>query len=409
MSQRQVLQQLLEDMDTIRPIIIAAMPDDLSLRTTTRRMIADLEEMQREPAVPAATYLWLSQLTARLLDAEHGALLRPGPDGEIPPSARQSVGAHGEQRQSLLMDALQNIPAACRMMDQCCTLIGQRPTHETSLLEKTRHLNSCLSIHLKQNAELRQELQQLVEALSPSLDAISELLKEAGEESPELLQVKQLLDQELPHDAEQARQLLQHARMGIVLAGTKLASASAKLQSNIQSNLELNTMSGKLALAESEARNDPLTGLANRRHLAEFLNTLGDSGFCFLICDIDYFKKINDTYGHDAGDQILRQLALILKESIRSTDFAARVGGEEFCIIFPDTELQGSAALAEALRQAVAIQPFKTDQGSVPVTISIGVAAHTQGTPHASTFKSADKALYSSKENGRNQVTVANA
>lgn len=405
-SQREILQQLLEDMDKIRPIVIAAMPDDPALRTTTRRMIADLESMLREPAVPAATYLWLSQLTARLLDAEHGALLRPGANGEIPASARQPVQHHIEHRQNLLLDALQHVPAASRLLDQGCRLIGA-PAIEGSIHDKARHLARSLQTHIKHDAELRNELQQLIEALNPSLDAISSLLQEAGEDSPELKQVKLLLDQELPDNVEQARKLLQDARMGIVQAGAKLASASERLQSTIQTNLEkISEMSNKLAQAESEARNDPLTGLGNRRQLAEFLNTLGSNEFCFLITDIDFFKKINDTYGHDVGDEVLQQLATLLKESIRSTDLVARVGGEEFCIIFPGTNIETSARLAESLRQAVHIKAFQTRLGAIPVTISIGIAAHQPGTSHAATFKLADEALYRSKRNGRNQVSI---
>jgi len=407
-SQHAIIQQLLEDMDTIRPIIVSAMPDDPSLRAMTRRMIADLEAMQREPAVPAHTYLWLSQLTAKLLDAEHGALLRPDGNGEIPPITRQAVEGHTQQRSGLLMRALQGQPAALQMLDQCCNLIGQKPTPETTIQDKARHLSACLQTHLKQNGRLRHELQQLIDALSPSLDAIASVLQEAGEESPELQQVKMLLEQDLPDDAEQARQLLQDARQGIIQAGSRLSSASQKLHNSIQDNLDqLQEMSGKLAQAESEARNDPLTGLANRRHLAEFLKTIGKTEFCFLICDIDFFKKINDTFGHAAGDEVLEQLASILKESIRPTDLAARVGGEEFCIIFPATNLTDSTHLAETLRQAVALHSFKTEKGNIEVTISIGVALHLPGNPHATTFKAADAALYHAKENGRNQVCIA--
>jgi len=408
MSPKQRLEQLLEDMDTVRPVIIAARPDDKALRATTRRIVSNLEIMRRNPGTPAATYLWLRQLTSRLLDAEHSALLIPSADGDIPAADRQSIQTHSEQRHLLLMDAMQSIPVARRLLDQCCALVGQKPTDATSVQDKARHLNRCLRAHLTHDAALRQELQQLVEALNPSLDAISTLIQEVGEDAPELQQVRELLEQALPDDAEQARQLLQDARLGIAQVGAKLASVSKQLRSSMQNNLEkLSEMSGKLAQAESDARNDPLTELANRRYLSEFISALGNSVYCFVICDIDHFKHINDTYGHDTGDEVLRQLAVILKESIRTSDLAARVGGEEFCIVFPDTDLQTSATLAESLRQAVDIYPFKTEQGDIAVNISIGVAAHKQGTAYAATFKAADKALYQAKENGRNQVSIA--
>ncbi|MDQ6993060.1 MAG: GGDEF domain-containing protein [Mariprofundus sp.] len=408
MNQQDPIQQLLEDMDVIRPIVLAAMPDDKELRAMTRRMVGELEKMHREPSVSAATYLWLCQLAAKFMDVEHGALLRPGVDGKIPAAVLQSIESHSQQRLTLLTTSLQGIPAASQILNQCCTLIGQKPTADPAIQNKARHLYRLLQESVKNNSALRRELQQLVDALSPSLDAIASLLLEAGEESPELQHVKSILDQELPEDAEQAKKLLQSARAGIMKAGSRLASASLKLQTSIQSNItQLAEMSGKLAQAESEARNDPLTGLANRRYLAEFLDALDSSDFCFVICDIDFFKKVNDTYGHDAGDAILRQLAKILKESIRSTDLAARVGGEEFCIIFPATDTQTCVRLAEALRQAVSIHPFQTEMGNIATTISIGLAQHKDNLTHAETFKAADKALYLAKKNGRNQVKIA--
>ncbi|MFQ5518833.1 MAG: GGDEF domain-containing protein, partial [Mariprofundus sp.] len=91
----------------------------------------------------------------------------------------------------------------------------------------------------------------------------------------------------------------------------------------------------------------------------------------------------------------------------RNSDLAARIGGEEFCIVFPSTSEDDSYKLAEALRQAVEIHAFSTARGLVDVTVSIGVAEHAAGTTHASTFKAADKALYQSKHNGRNRVSIA--
>jgi len=408
MPQKAMLQQLLDDMDSIRPIILEGMPDHRELRVTTRRMIANMETMQQKPSVPTSIFLWLSQLTSKFLDAEHGALLGRGSNGELSDSARIALETHAKERQTLLMDAVHNIPAARQILDQCCILIGQKPTNKSSIQDKARHLNHCLQTHLKQESELRRELQQLVEAFSPSMDAISSLLKEAGEDSPELQQAKQLLDQDLPDDASEAREMLQRARQGIMQAGVKLTTASEKLQTTIHDNVEkLSEMSNKLAKAEADACNDPLTGLANRRQLAKFLDTMDTVGFCFVITDIDYFKKINDTYGHDAGDQILQQLSTILQDSVRSTDLAARIGGEEFCIVFPGTPLETAIRLAESLRQTVATHPFNTGRENITVNVSLGIAKHQENASHAATFKAADNALYQAKKGGRNQVCVA--
>ncbi len=408
MTQIEILDQLLRDMDTIRPIVISAMPDDPKLRATTRRMISDLESMRRNPSVSRHTYVWLSQQMSKLLDAEHGVLLRPGPDGDIPEQAAQIIEEQVEQRRDLLSQGLRDIAATDTLLNQSAALLGKKAANDEPLQGKARHLHKLIDAHLRNDIALRNEMQQFIGAFTPSINAISNVLKNVGEDSPELKLATQMLEQELPEDAEEARALLQNARQRIQQAGSKLADASHKLNETMQENIEkLSTLSSKLKQAESEARNDPLTRLANRRYLAEFLNTLGQSSFCFLIIDIDYFKKINDTYGHDVGDEILQQLATILRDNVRGSDLAARIGGEEFCIIFPSTDLQTSRQLAEKLRQAIAARPFKTARGQVPVTISIGLAQHQPGNKHSTTFKAADKALYHSKENGRNRVTVA--
>jgi len=408
MNQRDMLEQILEDMDDIRPLVIAARPDDMELRGTTRRMISTLEEIKQSPSIPAQTYLWLCQLTSKLLDAEHGALLKPTVDGDIPALAQQSVKQHVEERQMLLMQALQDIPATHLLLDQSSEMIGKKVNGNESLQNKGRHLINLLRDHLQHDSDLRIEIQQLIEAFQPSFSALSGLLEQAGEDSPELKQAQKILGQKLPENIDDARALLQSAHQSILQAGSKLASASAKLNETIQEQVEkLSTLSNKLEKAKSEARNDPLTGLPNRRHLAEYLSAKGDSSFCFLVIDIDFFKNINDTYGHDIGDEILQQLAVILQANIRNTDLAARIGGEEFCIVFSAAPIETSHKLAEKLRKSIESHSFATEQGPLKITTSIGLAEHIAGQPSSSAFKAADQALYESKRNGRNQVTIA--
>jgi len=408
MSQIELLNQLLDDMDTVRPVVIAAMPDDAELRSTTRRMIAALEQIRQQPGIPHNTYLWVIQQFAKLLDAQHGPLLRPNHSGTISSEARAAIESHIELRQALIMQALQDIPTTHILLDNSSEMIGEKAYKGDSLQKRARHLHQLLQKHLQQDTLLRTEVQQLVDALAPSLNAISKVLEEAGEESPELKQARTILEQELPDDIEEAKAMLQQARQGILTAGNKLSSASEKLHDTIQSHVEnLSVLSKQLEEAESEARNDPLTGLANRRRLAEYLKSLGQGTFSFLVIDIDHFKSINDTHGHDVGDEILTQLSQMLVECTRSTDLAARVGGEEFCIIFPETGVETSTRMAETLRQAIELKSFRTSAGMLDITASIGIAEHTPGNDHSSTFKAADEALYQSKHNGRNQVTVS--
>ena len=128
-----------------------------------------------------------------------------------------------------------------------------------------------------------------------------------------------------------------------------------------------------------------------------------------LVLDIDYFKAINDTHGHDAGDDVLREFAVRIRKSIRGIDLACRLGGEEFVIVMPETDMAVAAIVAERLRRRIASEPFAIAQGTkaIDVTISIGIATLDTADDNASTIlKRADQALYRAKRDGRNRVVA---
>jgi two-component system cell cycle response regulator len=128
-----------------------------------------------------------------------------------------------------------------------------------------------------------------------------------------------------------------------------------------------------------------------------------------LLFDIDHFKQVNDTYGHAAGDDVLHELAARTINSVRSVDLVARLGGEEFVVVMPDTDIAIANAVAERMRLAVAREPFTVRAGGVkvPVTVSIGVTAATEGGDcRDGLLKRADDALYSAKTGGRNRVVI---
>jgi two-component system cell cycle response regulator len=154
---------------------------------------------------------------------------------------------------------------------------------------------------------------------------------------------------------------------------------------------------------------DQLTGLFNRRYMSRHLNTLmadGGKPVSFLILDVDFFKQINDTYGHDVGDEVLREFAGRISANVRGIDLACRFGGEEFVVVMPDTDLSFAYMVAERLRQSVADAPFQLagNGKEVPVTISIGVATSYAGDTPEVLLKRADQALYRAKRDGRNRV-----
>ncbi len=196
-----------------------------------------------------------------------------------------------------------------------------------------------------------------------------------------------------------------------------------ELEARIRSMLRIKKL--QLALAEREkelseanhrltfmSQTDALTGLHNRRHLEDSLHEmfahsdrLGEPITC-VMCDIDKFKSVNDTYGHQAGDAILKQFADILRKEAREIDKVGRYGGEEFMLLLPGTVLDAGVTFAERVRKSVEDATFTFDGGAIQKTVSIGVA----GWPHPRIINtdklvsSADDALYVAKETGRNRV-----
>lgn len=157
---------------------------------------------------------------------------------------------------------------------------------------------------------------------------------------------------------------------------------------------------------------DGMTGVHNKRYLLELLDRdigmaarLGNQ-LSLLMIDIDHFKKINDTHGHLAGDQALKELCRRIEPRLRSTDVLARYGGEEFAVVLPATPREGALQVAETLRSIIAAEPFTHEQTKIPATISLGLATTDPATPITVTelIKRADDNLYEAKRSGRNRV-----
>jgi diguanylate cyclase (GGDEF)-like protein len=164
-------------------------------------------------------------------------------------------------------------------------------------------------------------------------------------------------------------------------------------------------------VVEEQATTDGLTGLVNHRTFQErFTTMLGraerhDFPVSLLLTDIDHFKKVNDTYGHPTGDEVLRRVAAILKASARKIDIVARYGGEEFAIVLEATDRNGARQLAERIRMEVSQQTFPSPQGPFKATLSIGVAAYPDDAREkAEIISRADQSLYSAKHGGRNRT-----
>lgn len=202
----------------------------------------------------------------------------------------------------------------------------------------------------------------------------------------------------------------------IVMIERHLTSAlalSRRSEEELESLVAERTHALELAKQEAEhlARTDVLTGLNNRRAFYEYATLLDGQArrhhhtYVILMLDIDYFKEINDTRGHESGDAVLHYLGNIIKEMFRATDIVARVGGEEFAIILPTTNLETARALAEKLRARIEGYSVHAPKGEVHITVSIGIAKLDPTTATLEqVISNADTALYQAKQNGRNRV-----
>ncbi|MBZ9612791.1 sensor domain-containing diguanylate cyclase [Rheinheimera maricola] len=179
------------------------------------------------------------------------------------------------------------------------------------------------------------------------------------------------------------------------------------------SRIELESMNGRL---KQLSKTDFLTQLFNRGHWEENLiqefNRLQRYSHqsTLLMCDIDHFKRVNDTYGHSAGDLVIQHIADAVRKNLRATDIAGRYGGEEYAVLLVDTSLDQAAYFAERLRKSVEQMSIEYNGQLLKVTLSLGLAEHNkQMKDHRQWIEASDKALYNSKGNGRNQVTCYQA
>lgn len=179
-----------------------------------------------------------------------------------------------------------------------------------------------------------------------------------------------------------------------------------------ETEIVTNQLVDELSRTSKEAMSDALTGLPNRAAYDKRIEEEYARWQRFkhpltvIVCDIDHFKQVNDTYGHKAGDKVIQTLAKSLKENLRRVDFIARYGGEEFVILLEKTSRAHALEVAEKLRVKIAELGFHFNEKRVQITMSFGVTQFKEGDSSDSAFERADRALYKSKENGRNQVNA---
>ena len=206
---------------------------------------------------------------------------------------------------------------------------------------------------------------------------------------------------------QQAEMIAEEKSRELYLKGEELKNA---LQAEEQTRKEIEILYKEV---ERLSLIDPLTELSNRRsffadaHRTLQLATRHQRKLSCAMLDIDFFKKVNDTCGHDFGDKVLIAVAKACKKEMRQTDLLARFGGEEFCFLFPETDLNGAALIAERIRHAISQLEFDAAKNNFSVTVSIGVSKLLDSNDNMENMlKRSDECLYKAKETGRNSVVL---
>lgn len=204
----------------------------------------------------------------------------------------------------------------------------------------------------------------------------------------------------------------------LMLATEDMKKNSSLLESKLaESNRQISELSGSLSEVRTEARTDQLTGIANRKYFDETIESEiaaaneEDSDLCILIGDIDHFKRFNDTFGHQTGDQVLRLVASTLSDGVKGRDMVSRYGGEEFAIVLTKSSLAAAQKIANKIRKAVEGKELvkrSTGENLGSITICFGVALYRKGEPIDDLIGRADGALYFAKHSGRNLVKTEN-
>ncbi|ATC32383.1 PleD family two-component system response regulator [Caulobacter vibrioides] len=250
----------------------------------------------------------------------------------------------------------------------------------------------------------------IVNAAAKSFDGLRFTATLRSEERTRQLPVLAMVD---PDDRGRMVKALEIGVNDILSRPIDPQELSARVKTQIQRKRYTDYLRNNLDHSLELAVTDQLTGLHNRRYMTGQLDslvkraTLGGDPVSALLIDIDFFKKINDTFGHDIGDEVLREFALRLASNVRAIDLPCRYGGEEFVVIMPDTALADALRIAERIRMHVSGSPFKVAHGKemLNVTISIGVSATAgEGDTPEALLKRADEGVYQAKASGRNAV-----
>ena len=310
------------------------------------------------------------------------------------------------------------VPSIASSIDDKIVQISRKIQENPSLLESSiieSEIKSAISLRIALD---KQSVREMIESIDGVLDKLSLRLIEMIESSDNSTVEIQKIKKELESYSE-------NSEINFRSAHKKLYTVAVALEENTQAltkdlkrhSSEVSILSKKIEFLEQElerareeSKEDFLTKLYNKRALDEFANIKEGEferyghNFSIVFFDLDHFKSINDTYGHDAGDAVLAAFASILKHEARSVDIVGRFGGEEFVAILGETDTNGGVIFAEKLRQKVKKARFMYKDERIELTVSCGVSDRKSNASLHSLMKSADELVYKAKKNGRDRV-----
>jgi diguanylate cyclase len=276
----------------------------------------------------------------------------------------------------------------------------------SSVDEALKKIMSALGVALEDYQEQSQAEANFANQVSSNMASLSSLA--ASADSLDLL--KQHVDQHL----ETLQEAVNSRAEGVAKVTSPISEQLSELVRQINA-IEQEASQAKQDLEEQrkKAVTDSLTGLPNREAYVERAHyeynrwQRYDRPLTLAVTDIDHFKRINDNYGHQAGDRVLEVLAKAIAKRLREVDFIGRYGGEEFVILLPETDEQSAHEALDKIRQAIAAMPFRFHKEPVTITMSIGLSQFREGDTVETVFERADKQLYVAKEQGRNRCLIA--
>lgn len=267
-----------------------------------------------------------------------------------------------------------------------------------------------IDVTFQQNVLTQRESFEGGRELDSAVKAQVQGIEDSVTQAQDIVSLKEALHQRVEAIRSHMQEFRNAEEQRISAAEQQVAHLTNRLQ---DAHKESDKLRQRIKRERDLAMVDPLTGIANRfaynERLAQevarwkrYKNPL-----VLSVWDVDHFKQINDSYGHQAGDKVLTVIARLFQDKVRETDFAARFGGEEFVLLLPETDLEKASVVAEHIRQSVEACEFHYRGNPVPITISCGLSEFREGDSPEQVFARADAALYKAKENGRNQCRSA--